>query len=135
MKKKQGTPDVLGLFLDFQKDIMEHKPTTDKMFEELQMMRFRIKPVQGDLSILNLKDKQLIEILWNLGKLDEFFHKKYRFLPLAKKKMFFQLFENLHRTYQDQLNDLSIHASEEISLSSTIEMEIYKEELHGKKVN
>ena len=135
MKKKHEIPDVLGLFLEFQKNIVEQKPTTDKMYEELQMMRFKIKPVQGDLSVLNFKDNQLIEVLWNLGKLDEFFQQKYRRLPYSKKKMFFQMFENLHKTYQDKLNALSIHAKEQVNLTSTVEMEIYKEELRGKKVN
>lgn len=135
MKKKQTNDDVLTLFMDFQKSVIQEKPTTTEMFEELQMMRFKIKPVQGDLSILNFKDKQLIEILWNLGKLDEFFQKQYRHLSIAKKRTFYQLFENLHKNYQDQLSALSIQATEEIKLTSTVEMEIFKEEIHGKKVN
>lgn len=134
MKKKQ-TIDVLNMFMDFQNNVAQKKPSSREMFEELQMMRFKIKPVQGDLSILNFKDKQLIEILWNLGKLDEFFQKQYRHLSTAKKKTFYQLFENLHRNYQDQLSALSIQATEEVRLTSTVEMEIFKEELRGKKIN
>ena len=47
------------------------------MFEEVRMMKFKIKPIQGDVSAFNLKNERFIESLWSLGKLDEFFHKEF----------------------------------------------------------
>lgn len=134
MKKKQNH-DVLSLFLDFKKNVLESKPSSNTMFEELQLMRFKIKPVQGDVSLLNLRDKELIEALWNLGKLDEFFQLQYKGLSAPARKTFFQLFDDLHQTYQNKLNKLNILrpvSGDDLDTDPAIEMEIYKEELPKK---
>jgi hypothetical protein len=134
MKRKPAN-DALTLFLNFQKKITASRPTTAKMFEELQMMRFKIRPLQGDISSLKLNDEELIEILWNLGKLDDFFQKEYRLLSTTEKRTFFQLFDNLHQRYQERLNSLNLKSSTEQDASSVIEMEIFKEEPPKRKLN
>lgn len=134
MRKKQ-TGDVIKLFIDFQREIIDSALPSEKMFRELQMMKFKIKPLQGDISSLNLNDKELIEVLWRLGKLDEFFQKEHRHLRTGDRKIFFQLFDNLHQKYQARLGDLNLKSDENLELSSTIEMEIFKEDLPKRKVN
>lgn len=129
------TKDVFKLFVDFQKKIAEEKPTEQIMYAELQMMNFRVRPLQGDVSILNLKDRELLAVLWQLGKLDEFFQTQYTQLSLPQRKTFFHLFDNLHQKYQEQLNTLNLKSSQEMNITSTIEMEIYKEEPTLRKIH
>lgn len=133
MRKK--AQDAIKLFVDFQKKLSGNKVSSERMYEELQMMRFRIRPLQGDISSLNFKDKDLIEILWRLGKLDEFFQQEHGRLSSSQRKTFFQLFDDLHQQYQERLGALNLKSDEDLEFSSTIEMEIYKEERPHKKTN
>ena len=134
MQTKQNK-DVISLFVNFQKQLLRDKPAAGRMHEEIRMMKFKIRPLRGDVSMLNFKDEGLIEVLWSLGKLDEFFQKKYTTLNKSQQKIFFQLFEDLHNKYQDRLSELNLKAGEEQNLSPIIEMEIFKEGVTRSKVN
>ena len=96
------------------------------MYEEVRMMKFKIKPLQGDISLLNLGNANFIEILWGLGKLDEFFQGHYKKIAMRKRDLFLRLFDEIHENFQDQLNALNLKP-EKVSDSSMFEMEIFKE--------
>lgn len=134
MKKKKRT-DLLALIFDFQRNLFKNKPSTEKMFEEVRMMKFKIRPLQGDVSDLNLRDKQFIEILWNLGKLDDFFHKESTNLTSDQKEVFFRFLDDLYERFQTQLNKVDLKMPTETFSTSTIEMEIFKEDILKKKLN
>src|SRR3990167_7662310 len=131
MAKKKNI-DVLHVLAEFQKNILEKKPTMDKMYDEVQMMHFKIRPLQGDVSLLNLSDTNLIEALWNLGKLDEFFRTQKDQLTQKQKQIFFQFLENLYDQFQDKLSNVRLKPIEEMQVSSSVEMEIFKEESQQK---
>ncbi|OGK18795.1 hypothetical protein A3G67_01735 [Candidatus Roizmanbacteria bacterium RIFCSPLOWO2_12_FULL_40_12] len=131
MAKKKNI-DVLHVLAEFQKNILEKKPTMDKMYDEVQMMHFKIRPLQGDVSLLNLSDTNLIEALWNLGKLDEFFRTQKDQLTQKQKQIFFQFLENLYDQFQDKLSNVRLKPIEEMQVSSSVEMEIFKEESQKK---
>lgn len=134
--KKRNRTDLLQVIADFQKKILENKPSTQEMYEEVRMMHFKIRPLQGDLSQLNFKEEKFIEILWSLGKLDEFFHRQYKKLNSRnQKEVFFKFFDGLYEKLQTQLNKLDLKTAEKLSLSATIEMEIFKESHLRKKAN
>jgi len=134
MKKKTDT-DIITLFRDFQKEILDNKPNTKIMFDEVRMMKFKIKPLQGDISLLNFNDTRLIEILWSLGKLDEFFKKEFKRINPHKKRIFFQLFDSVHKQFQSQLGRLSLKSEKVARPSAVLEMEIFKELRSTRKYN
>ncbi|HEX7542929.1 MAG TPA: hypothetical protein VF385_02530 [Patescibacteria group bacterium] len=127
--------DILSLFGNIQK-IISAKPTTNQMFKEVQMMKFKIKPIQGDLMSFNMKNEQFIESLWSLGKLDEFFHKEFPQLSKKEQEVFLRFFDNLYFKYQQQLNQTNLQ-QRKLTLTKTglLELEIYKEGKLKKKVN
>lgn len=133
--KRKGNNDLLGILLEFKKDLSENKPSTDEMFEQVRMMRFKIKPLQGDVSLLNLKDKKLIEILWNLGKLDDFYHRQNSQLSENEKEVLFSFFDDLYEQFQSELSKVDLRAAEQVGATSAIEMEIFKEETVKKRLN
>ena len=137
MRKKTNTEDkdILSLFNYIQK-IISAKPSINQMFEEVQMMKFKIKPIQGDLMSFNLKNEQFIESLWSLGKLDEFFYKEFPTLSKKEKDVFIRIFDSLYFKYQQQLNQTNLQ-QKQLSLTKTglLELEIYKERKLKKKVN
>lgn len=133
--RKKSDSDVLYLLRNFQRDILEKKPAAEKMYEEVRMMHFKIRPIQGDISLLNLNDNQLIEILWSLGKLDEFFQKEIKKLAPKQKEFFFRYFNNLQQKFQDRLNKLNLKQERIIERSAIFELEIFRERLLKKKIN
>ena len=88
MRKKSNT-DVIEIVSKFQKNILENKPSDDQMYQDVRMMKFKVKPVLGDISILNLKNNTLIEILWSLGKIDEFFQNQSDKLDDTEREVFY----------------------------------------------
>ena len=132
--RKRNSQDVVDIFSKLKKALGE-KPSHQKMYEEIRMMRFKIRPISGDVSILQLKNHQLIETLWGLGKLDEVFQKEYDKLGRDQKEVFFRLFDNLYHQYQEQLNRININKEVRTQLSQTFEMEIFKDITIKKKVN
>ena len=132
---KKITKDVISLFGEIQK-IISGKPSINQMFEEVQMMKFKIKPIKGDLMSFDLKNENFIESLWSLGKLDEFFFKEVPNLNKKEKEVFMKIFDSLYFKYQQQLNQTNLQ-QKKVNLTKTglLELEIYKERKMKKKVN
>lgn len=131
---KGNNNNIIDIFSKLKK-ALGTKPSHEKMYEEIRMMRFKIRPISGDISLLQLKNHQLIETLWGLGKLDELFQKEYDKLGNNQKEIFFRLFDNLYSQYQDQLNKININKEIKPRLSQVFEMEIFKDITARKKVN
>ncbi len=127
MKKKKRV-DLLLVLADFQKNILGRKPSLEIMMDEVRMMHFKIRPLQGDVSLLDLRENKLIETLWNLGKLDEFYQKHNNRLSSDQKTIFFNFFDEVYRKFQIQLNRLNLRSSAQAEIPSTIEMEIFKDD-------
>ena len=132
---KKITKDVISLFGEIQK-IISGKPSINQMFEEVQMMKFKIRPIKGDLMSFDLKNENFIESLWSLGKLDEFFFKEVPNLNKKEKEVFMKIFDSLYFKYQQQLNQTNLQ-QKKVNLTKTglLELEIYKERKMKKKVN
>lgn len=129
--RKKTTKDILGLMSKFQK-YLNDKPSLSKMFQDVQMMKFKIRPIQGDLSAVNLQNKKFIETLWSLGKLEEFFQKEYDQLPIRNKELFKKVFESIYERYQNDLNKVDLHWEKQPKQNGFLEVEIYKEKLYRK---
>lgn len=133
--RKKTSKDIISLFGNIQK-VISTKPSVNQMFEEVQMMKFKIRPIQGDLMSFNLKNQNFIESLWSLGKLDEFFFKETPSLSKKEKEVFIRLFDNLYSRYQQKLNQSNLQ-KRKVTLTKTglLELEIYKERKLKQKVN
>lgn len=107
------------------KQILDNKPNEKQMLKEVEMMKFKIKPVAGDISILNFKNNQLIEALWGLGKLDEFFQNHFKNISKNDKEIFFQMVGQLRGRLENQLSRINFHRP--VNIPQIIEMEIFKE--------
>ncbi len=133
MKKDQK--DVLDIFNNLKK-LLDSKPPMDEMFEEVRMMKFKIRPISGDISLLYFKDTRIIETLWSLGKLDEIFQKEFNNLTKTQKDVMFRIFDKFYQQFQEELNSSSAaKIGKKTDLSQVIEMEIFKELPAKKKVN
>ena len=119
MRQKKN-PDLIEDIVNFQKELIKNKPSHNIMYEQVRMMRYKIRPLQGDISELNFKNEKFIEILWNLGKLDEFFDKKKKLLDKRQKEIFYGFLDKIYDKLQHQLNHLDLKFSEADEKSSII---------------
>lgn len=132
--KKKLTKDILEIINSFHQSL-EKKPPIEKMFEEVKMMSFKIKPIQGNLAEVDLKNKEFIENIWSLGKLDEFFEKNFYKFNKKEKELFLKIFNDIYKKYLENLNRVKLYWEKRTSLKNNIlEVEIYKEKT-DKKIN
>lgn len=134
MRKKTET-EVLGLLREFQKNVLENMPTAEKMHEEIMMMSFKIRPLQGDIEAIDLKNIRFVETLWSLGKLDEFLQKEAPHLNRQEKKVFFRYLDGIHSRLQEKFNQLSLKPERAKNAPPVFEMEIFRDRSAGKKPN
>lgn len=134
MSYKRKT-DLLEEIVKFQSNLLKNKPSEQAMFDQVRMMRYKIRPLQGDVLTLDFKNKKFIEILWNLGKLDEFFNRRKNFLNKRQKEIFYSFFEGVYAKLQHQLNHLDLKFDQKDDASAIIEMEIVREISRKKKLN
>jgi len=128
-KKRKG--DILQVLTEFEQTVLRRKPTMEQMIRDVSLMKFRIKPIQGEVSRLNFQNREFIEAVWSLGKLDEFYHEKVVFLPDKDKSQFSHYFDSFHKRLQDELNHLNLKREDDPE-TSALTMEIFKVSKKGK---
>jgi len=116
--------DIFNLLTQLEK-ILKQKPPQDEILKEVQMMKFKIRPVFGDISLLNFKDLQLIEALWGLGKIDDFFKKEISKISVREQETFFELLNQMREKLESQIKKINFRKP--VTTSQAIEMEIFKE--------
>lgn len=131
--KKKFKNDVLEIINNFQKSLV-NKPPMEKMYQEIKMMRFKVKPIQGNLTEVNLNNLEFVKTLWSLGKLDEFFQKEFYRLSAKKRDLFLKIFDDIYSKYQQDLNKINLQWNKGIHKKHILEVEIFKD-IKKKKVN
>lgn len=131
--KKKVKGDVLEIISNFQKSLV-NQPSTEKMYQEIKMMKFKVRPIQGNLAEVNLNNIEFVKTLWSLGKLDEFFHKEFYRLSAKKKDLFLKIFDDIYSKYQQDLNKINLQWVKGTHEKHTLEVEIYKD-IKVKKIN
>ena len=132
VRKKSVSPaQVLTAF----QRIIKNKPSVKKMYEDIRLMQFRVRPIEGDITNIDIDNDTFIEMLWSLGKLDEMFQKKFYDIEGEKKEMIYKLFESLYGQYQTKLNKATYKKEESLGPAPKLEMEIYRESPVEKKLN
>lgn len=137
MKKKDSTPDMLRLFKTFKSDVLDKKRSHEQMVKEVYMMKFKIRPLQGDVSKLNFSNTTFVETIWQLGKMDDFIEKHLHKIDKKQEHAFFHYFEGMYKQLQNTLNNLPFapQKGDAFVKHDFIEMEIYKERKNKKLRN
>ncbi len=130
--RKKNSADVFDMIANFQLNVLNKKPSNEQMYDEVRLMRFKIRPLNGEIAMLDLSNSGFIEMLWGLGKLDEFYQGHIEKLPPNERQIFFRIFDELYQKFQQELNKVNLKR-EEINPNSSFEMEIFKD--RSKKFN
>lgn len=131
--KRKARNDVLEIINNFQRSLNK-TPSVKKMYDEVKMMKFKIKPIQGNLTEVNLNNQEFVKTLWSLGKLDEFFQREFYRLSAKNKHLFIRIFDDLYEKYQDDLNKVNLQWEKVPHKEQSLEVEIFKE-IKDKKFN
>ena len=123
---KKQTEDIKTILNDFE-SLLKLKPPINQMYEEIQMMKFKVRPLSGDVLSVNLKNDQFVSTLWSLGKLDEFYQKKINGLNYKDKEIFNKIFEEVYQKFQADLNRVNIRSMKMIKYKTRLEVEIFRE--------
>lgn len=129
MKKKDSTTDILKLFKSFKANVLDKKPSREQMVQEVYMMKFKIRPLQGDISRLNFSNETFVETIWRLGKMDAFIEKHLHKIDKNQEHAFFHYFDGMYKQLQNTLNTLhfGVQKGDMFVKHDFVEMEIYKE--------
>lgn len=125
--KNKTERDVIEMFHRFQQSVLDNKPSFREMCEDVRMMRFKVRPVQGDIAELNFKNISFIETLWSLGKLDEFYQEHVDDLTKKEKQVFYTIFDGLYHQYQEDLNLIDLKSDTFEKVQNGFEVEIFRE--------
>ena len=122
-KKNDILKTIQELHLEIEKNV-----SPEKMSNDVRMMNFKIRPLSGDVNLLtSLNNKGFIEILWKIGKLDEFYIREVKKFNLKEKEILKNFFVSLHDKFQQQLNKLNFSLEKTKAKPAFFEMEIIKE--------
>lgn len=135
LRKNEKREDVMSLLSYYQKTVIANKPSLEIMLDEIKMMNFKIRPLSGDFSVINGMDSKLIEMIWNLGKLDQLYREKENLLKSKDRKLFMKFFESLHEKFQKDLGFMKLKNVEESEPSNILEMEVFREAPRRRMVN
>ena len=126
MKKviNKDIKDIIEVF----KKVVDNKPDFFQMYDDVRMMKFKIRPIQGDVATLDFNNKKFIETLWSLGKLEEIYYQQMSHLSEKDKKLFINIFDNVYQNYKTNLNKVNM-STLGIKKKQTLEMEIFKEKI------
>jgi len=131
MKKRKKKQDVFSRLAAFAKAIKTNKPSQQDMMDEVRLMHFRVRPMQGDLGSVDLSDTRFIEALWSLGKLDELYQSEICDYPKKQRDIFFEYMSSMHANYARMLQDDFAALTPEEVLGSdgpeAIEIEIFRQ--------
>lgn len=135
-RKVVNKKDILSVIVEFQTKLQREKPTYEQMYEEIRMMQFKVRPLYGDISYIDLGNKLFVEVLWNLGKLDDFYRREGFKYTRREREIFYRFFDSLHDKFVRTLQSAQLMAdSTQNHESPQVEMEIYREEVRKSRFN
>jgi len=122
-EKKRYVTDIIGLI---QQKVIRGKPSFDEMKEEVKMMRFKIKPLIGNVLSLDFNNKRFIETLWMLGKMDGYFKLYYSQLSKRDREIFLNFFATTYKKFQGRLSRVKLKKLSANLKNNFFEVEIFK---------
>lgn len=124
--KQNAQKTALALIRKMKQEVEDARPPIQTMLDDIKMMRFKIRALFGDISLLAKKDHIFVEALWKLGKMDEIVTTEVAALSRDEQKIFFHYMENKQSPPIDY-HALPPHAP-------VLEIEIIKERKNIKKL-
>jgi len=107
-------------------EVEQPKPAFKIMLRDIQMMRFKIRPIIGDISSLNEMNNEVIALLWKIGRIDEIIHASFKDLAEDDQD---QLLEYLQHMELQTENDLRrvLRQKPNTKTNNLLKLEVFRE--------
>ena len=107
-------------------EVEQPKPAFKIMLRDIQMMRFKIRPIIGDISSLNEMNDEVIALLWKIGRIDEIIHASFKDLAEDDQD---QLLEYLQHMELQTENDLRrvLRQKPNTKTNNLLKLEVFRE--------
>lgn len=125
MKQNQESKETLESLTQDLKKIIEAKPERPQIVKEIGAMKLRVKSVLGEIDFNDLNNDKLLETLWRLGKLDEFFNTRVKKADPKDQLILMNLGFQIKKKLENELSQLEIKSRS--IFPRLIEMEVFRE--------
>lgn len=115
------------------KEILNKDYPLKKKYQEVQLMGFKIHPLFGDIELLKDKEKEFIDSLWQIGKIEEIIAKNYKEISIEELNIILQMIDFLKNNNPFIIKEQKLTDKSGKENKLDLEMEIYQD-LNKKKV-
>lgn len=114
--------------------ILNKREGYKKKYNDIRMMRFKIQPYFGNLDLLKINKKEMVNTLWFLGKLEEIVNKYYSNISIEEiQKILDYIKNNVKNTNLEKIEKNNLEKA--IEETKVLEMEIFQDSQSKKIVN
>lgn len=125
---------ALDLIKKIDSQIEKARPSKREMLEDIKMMKFKIRPVTGDIFTLKDKDIGFLQSLWKLARIEELVGGQVERLSGGEKEIFFSYLEDLQLKTEEKIalaiRRLPVKEKKNIKV---LELEVFRERTRGKR--
>lgn len=115
------------------KEILNKDYPLKKKYQEVQLMGFKIHPLFGNIELLKDKEKEFIDSLWQIGKIEEIIAKNYKEISIEELNIILQMIDFLKNNNPFIIKEQKLTDKSGKENKLDLEMEIYQD-LNKKKV-
>lgn len=122
-------PDAFDMVAQFRNEVLGNKPSTHVMEQEIRMNALKIRPYAGDVFHLNMANKQFIDVLWSILKIEEYINKAHKGLSKKEVRTFYQLMKHYREKFQEQINriDMRLPHIKSQGIENPVTVEIFRD--------
>ncbi len=100
-------------------------PSVGIMLSELKMMKFKMRPLAGDISSLSKMNSDVISSLWRIGRIDEIVQTHFYDLEEDGQEMVLKYLESFETLTQHQIKGAL--QAKKIRGKDVLKIEVYRE--------
>ncbi len=128
-RKVSKSLDAFDMVAEFRDKVVNNKPSTRAMEQDIRMNALKIRPFAGDVFHLNMANSHFIGVLWSILKLDEYLGKAEKDLPKKEVKTFYQLMRTYRNQFHEQINriDMRLPHIKSQGIENPVTVEIFRD--------
>lgn len=104
-KGRSKGSNVVNLIKKIMIEIEQARPTKEEMLQDLKLMNLKVRPIVGDIFMLNSGEHGLLETLWRIGKIEEIFMVAADTLGENERGTLFKYLESVESQSQRKIKD------------------------------
>lgn len=130
MAKKSFKISAMELIKEVRSGVEAKTLTREQMIEEIKMMKFKIRPISGDVFYLITHDMGFLESIWRMGKIEEIVSQSIDKLDAREKDILYKYLDDLEwRAQQKIMSTIENLPYVEQNKVRLIQLEVFKDKL------